>query len=345
MRRLLVIAMFGALLVPTYEASAQVALCDGKPATTTSTPGTDGDDVFIGTEGNDHFDGRDGNDSICGMGGDDTLIGFMGDDHIDGGTGNDRLIGCDPSHEKSDAIVCYTFNGRSDDDILIGGDGDDHVFGQLGSDSLEGGAGFDVLDGGSETDTCKDGERYAFCEHMAPPPPPPACDDGSDNDGDAFVDDEDPGCSRPRDPTEDVENDPVCFNGNDDDGDGLRDYPEDRGCESFTDTEEFLCLPCPPPGVTASYDRDTATFRGHVHFYGRRDCEVDRPVTVKRFRRDRKPVTIGSTSTGDDIHWELQRPVDRGRYFAVAKRFTYHTAEGDDPVCKWMRSPTFRVRS
>lgn len=344
MKRLLVVAIVSLLVLPAYVASAQVASCNGKTATTSSGQGTDGDDVFIGTDGNDTFNGGRGNDSICGLGGDDYLIGFMGDDFIDGGAGNDRLIGCDPSHEKSDAIVCYTFNGESDDDTLWGGDGADHIFGQLGLDHLDGAIGFDVLDGGSETDTCANGERYAFCEEMDPPPPPPACSDSRDNDHDGYEDSTDPGCSRPRDPTEDDTADPQCFNGNDDDGDGLRDYPEDRGCESFMDMDEFMCeLPCPPGRLSAAYDTEQRRFTGTLEIIGRDDCTAERLVNVKRVRQDRPPKTIGSTRTSERGGWILTKDVNRGRYFAVTPRFTYATPEGDDPICPRVRSGNFRI--
>lgn len=331
------------MFVPGYEAGAQAPNCNGKPATTT-TQGTEANDVFVGTEGNDTFNGGEGNDSICGLGGDDTLIGYIGDDYIDGGVGTDRLIGCDPSHEKSDAIVCYTFNGRSDSDILVGGDGDDHVFGQVGNDALDGGLGFDVLDGGTEVDDCRNGERYAFCEQMDPPQPPPACSDSADNDGDAYTDMTDPGCTRPRDPTEEVRDDPECFNGNDDDGDGSRDYPEDRGCESFSESQEYFCVFCPPVSLSARYLQEDERFVGHLNVPGRPDCTDGRRVNVKRLRTHRRPLRIGTVRTHPDGGWELPGPVARGRYFAAAPRYTYFTSEGDDPYCPRVRSENFRVR-
>ena len=63
-----------------------------------------------------------------------------------------------------------------------------------------------------------------------------ACADGIDNDADAQIDGEDPGCESAAD---DDERDPqagvplaVCNNGEDDDGDGLVDFPFDPGCQA-----------------------------------------------------------------------------------------------------------------
>ena len=57
---------------------------------------------------------------------------------------------------------------------------------------------------------------------------PAACSDGIDQDGDGYVDGDDPGCFSPLDPSE--RSALECDNGIDDDGDGGADYPEDPGC-------------------------------------------------------------------------------------------------------------------
>lgn len=69
------------------------------------------------------------------------------------------------------------------------------------------------------------------------------CSDGLDNDGDGFADwPEDPGCSTAAD--EDEYNSPSsqdifqCADGNDNDADGNADYPNDPGCSSAADNDE-----------------------------------------------------------------------------------------------------------
>jgi hypothetical protein len=77
------------------------------------------------------------------------------------------------------------------------------------------------------------------------PDDPPAtyqCSDGIDNDGDGLIDyPNDPGCSSNTD--NDEYNEPQvttqCSDGIDNDGDGLTDYPNDPGCSSDNDDDEY----------------------------------------------------------------------------------------------------------
>ena len=89
--------------------------------------GTDGDDVLQGTEGADVIDGRGGDDRILGLGGDDVLCGGEGQDRLLGGAGSDTLHG--------------------DLDAKVAEDTDYYVY---YGDTLDGGAGDDVLDPGSD---------------------------------------------------------------------------------------------------------------------------------------------------------------------------------------------------
>jgi hypothetical protein len=69
------------------------------------------------------------------------------------------------------------------------------------------------------------------------------CNDNIDNDGDGRVDyPNDPGCSSPTDNDEYntiVNTVYQCNDGYDNDGDGLRDYPSDPGCSSYIDDSEY----------------------------------------------------------------------------------------------------------
>ncbi|MEZ4474593.1 MAG: hypothetical protein R3F60_28165 [bacterium] len=68
---------------------------------------------------------------------------------------------------------------------------------------------------------------------------PAGCSDAFDNDGDGFIDGEDPGCESPDDENEVEEAGPfACSNGLDDDGDGIIDYPNDPGCFGRGDQDE-----------------------------------------------------------------------------------------------------------
>ena len=343
MNRPLFVAVLVALLVsPIRSAQSQAPTCDGRPVTTSGTEGTDGDDVIVGTEGADTIYGGNGNDTICGLGGNDVLIGYLGDDHLEGGDGSDRLYGCDPSHGRSDVVVCTTYEGGgSDADVLLGGPDDDHLFAHVSADSLDGGDGYDVLDGGEADDDCA-GERYTRCESMNPPEPPPACMDGADNDGDGATDTADAECSRERDPTEDVANDPVCFNGNDDDGDGWRDYPEDLGCNSFEQQDEIWCHGfCPAVGVSIDRKLPPDAFTGDL--FDREACLDRRTVVVKRVRPGRDKKIGEDRDLRSNGRWWIPADVEAGRYYAKSPALTYSTVEGDDPVCDPMRSRTTRV--
>jgi hypothetical protein len=85
---------------------------------------------------------------------------------------------------------------------------------------------------------------------------PPGCSDQFDNDGDGFVDAEDPGCADPDDEDEahDPEDVPVCFNGLDDDEDGLVDFPFDAGCWGKGDGDELD--PAEAPACNNGVDDD-----------------------------------------------------------------------------------------
>jgi len=97
--------------------------------------------TIVGTSGADVIDGTPGADVICGWG---------GADHIDGKGGADRIL------------------GQAGADTLIGGAGADKLLGGGANDTLDGsdGAGGDVVDGQSGTDSCTfdPGDTVKHCE-------------------------------------------------------------------------------------------------------------------------------------------------------------------------------------
>lgn len=91
------------------------------------------------------------------------------------------------------------------------------------------------------------------------PPPTYQCSDGVDNDGDGLIDyPNDPGCSSSTDNDEYNAPPPTyqCSDGIDNDGDGLIDYGNDPGCSSSTDDNEYNASPPPPPIYQCSDGRD-----------------------------------------------------------------------------------------
>ncbi len=65
------------------------------------------------------------------------------------------------------------------------------------------------------------------------------CGDGTDNDGDGLVDNEDPGCWDGKDQESPDPILPQCSDGRDNDNDGATDFPEDTSCENAEDNDEF----------------------------------------------------------------------------------------------------------
>ena len=98
----------------------------------------------------------------------------------------------------------------------------------------------------------EDSLLYALWDglHNEVPPPVAECSDGVDNDGDGFVDLDDPGCTNAED--DDETNSPPavvqCNDGIDNDGDGLVDL-DDPGCENGQDDDETNA---PPPVAQCS---------------------------------------------------------------------------------------------
>jgi Ca2+-binding RTX toxin-like protein len=96
------------------------ALCQGREATHSGTPG---DDNIVGTPGDDVIASFGGADEITSRGGNDTVCAGGGNDDARGGDGNDVLLGQD------------------------------------GNDALAGGAGNDLCNGGPGRDTATNCER------------------------------------------------------------------------------------------------------------------------------------------------------------------------------------------
>jgi hypothetical protein len=86
------------------------------------------------------------------------------------------------------------------------------------------------------------------------PPRLPVCSDGIDNDGDGQTDLDDIGCENAED--EDESNPSECEDGVDNDQDGFIDYPDDPGCGSVFDDDEFNAPPPPECADGIDNDRD-----------------------------------------------------------------------------------------
>ncbi len=155
---------------------------------------TAGDDKLIGSSGFDSINGDAGNDVIRGMGGTDLIFGGAGDDTIFGGLGNDIIDGgadtdlliryygaqidvsvtnqsiVEAISDEGDSllnieqiVISNRFAPASDDTIdgsnatieldLQGGAGDDIITGGSEADNIEGDTGDDTLTGGIGADT------------------------------------------------------------------------------------------------------------------------------------------------------------------------------------------------
>ena len=85
------------------------------------------------------------------------------------------------------------------------------------------------------------------------------CNDGIDNDGDGFIDfPEDPGCDNPTDDDERDSVPPECSDGLDNDGDGLIDYPNDPDCIGPADRDES--------GSEGKYEKPNDNSRNNIMF-------------------------------------------------------------------------------
>ena len=150
--------------IATVPAAAQGPTCNGRPATTSGTSGTEGDDVLVGTDGHDYLDGKGGNDAICGLGGDDRLVGGPGDDLLDGGEGID--LADYSAHGQAavtiDLMAGTATGGAGSDRLLIGSlenvelgcgvDSDDTVIGDDRANVIVGGSGDDTIVGSGGDD-------------------------------------------------------------------------------------------------------------------------------------------------------------------------------------------------
>src|SRR3972149_521623 len=90
-----------------------------------------------------------------------------------------------------------------------------------------------------------------------------ACNDMVDNDGDFLIDfPDDPGCMTPVD--DDEFNPAQCQDTMDNDGDGLMDYPFEPGCDSPEDDDETDPATRPPCSDAMDNDGDGATDLGDI---------------------------------------------------------------------------------
>jgi Ca2+-binding RTX toxin-like protein len=132
--------------------------------------GTDYNDVIVLSDDSGSADGRDGDDSITGGAGDDTLRGGAGNDTIDGGAGFDILTYADATSGVTSTGKGVSVNlatgtatdnwGNTDhisgvEEVIGTAFADTLTGGNAANDALEvfvGGAGNDVIDGGTGRD-------------------------------------------------------------------------------------------------------------------------------------------------------------------------------------------------
>lgn len=109
--------------------------------------------TVIGTTGPDVLVPTDGVDVLCGLGGNDTIDAGTGD-HALGGDGEDILRAVAGGAVLDGARGNDTITGGAGADLLRGGTADDTITAGAGDDYLDGGLGTDVLTAGEGVDTC-----------------------------------------------------------------------------------------------------------------------------------------------------------------------------------------------
>lgn len=159
--------------------------------------GDGGDDWLRGNRGNDRMSGGPGDDLIEGVNGDDSLEGDSGGDRLNGGPGTDRLLGgsgtdtllgesggdfLDGGPDQDIASWSSAPNGvavnlsrrgeqttRDGDDTVrgiedvVGSAFPDELYGNSASNRIDGGAGYDLLDGRGGRDEAFGGPDGADC--------------------------------------------------------------------------------------------------------------------------------------------------------------------------------------
>lgn len=140
------------------DTSASV-LIRGLSVAATTGGATTYDDVIANGAGADIADGGIGADLIEGQGGNDTLTGGQGDDQLFGG--NAARVGPQMTYTYDDFGNRYDAYGNllpEENDSLFGGAGADMIHGGSGNDTLDGGVDNDDLNGGSGFDWLQGGD-------------------------------------------------------------------------------------------------------------------------------------------------------------------------------------------
>ncbi|WP_082477726.1 calcium-binding protein [Methylobacterium sp. Leaf93] len=130
--------------------------------------GVFGDILYGGVE-HDILNGDNGNDVLWGMAGNDTLNGGDGDDILEGGAGGDAINGGGGNnwlsfeHSTGSTLLSLSsgrgFVGDAQGDTYLniqnvrGGLGSDSIYGDYRNNVIEGGGGFDYIDGSDGVDS------------------------------------------------------------------------------------------------------------------------------------------------------------------------------------------------
>ena len=117
--------------------------------------GNDDFNIISGGQGGDYIDGGIGDDELYGGDGDDTLVYDYDDSIVEGGAGIDTLDATESSEELDIDLSANDYPGVEN---VLGGRGDDIIFGDGQTNILDGGDGFDELDGGGGADEISGGD-------------------------------------------------------------------------------------------------------------------------------------------------------------------------------------------
>ena len=120
-----------------------------------------------------------------------------------------------------------------------------------------------------------------------------------------------------------------CNDGIDNDGDGMIDYPDDPGCDSSTDDDEYNAPPPPPSGeievFSDSFESGLSNWtqdRQNDWFVStQRAVDGSHSAEIDGWTRNGQLISIpldlqGKTSADISFSWYIERTVDRREYIA-----------------------------
>ena len=170
----------------------------------------------------------------------------------------------------------------------------------------------------------------------------PLCSDGVDNDGDSRTDyPDDTGCTSPED--SDEFGAPECSDGVDNDGDGDVDYPADSDCTHEQDEEvhnDPSCLFNETGCNGMVLHKDGRWLTGAIGELPEA-CMDGRPILIKKQREGRDAIKTYGQSDSDGDFRVLIKDRWKGKFYAVGPKWSVPQS---DVTCERKVSNIVRIR-